>query len=104
LAQLLFVAVQLHHAHLDASLHYEPHHLDLSQLTDAVHSLYGLVFNSRIPPGVHQKHLICCHQVETDACCFERDDEDANRWVFLEFLYDLGAIFVRRAALHALNK
>jgi hypothetical protein len=36
-------------------------------LANAVHPVYCLSLDRRIPPGIHDVHVVCAHQVQADA-------------------------------------
>lgn len=57
--------MQLHQFRLDATLHGEFVHRDVPCLSDALHSVYCLVFDCCVPPEVYQHHVVGTHQIES---------------------------------------
>ena len=69
---------------------------DVFVLADAVAAVYRLVFDSRVPPRVHDEDVVGFGQVEPGAARFGADEEDAHGVVFLE-VFDFGFAVARFA-------
>mmetsp|Transcript_45666 Transcript_45666/g.113461 ORF Transcript_45666/g.113461 Transcript_45666/m.113461 type:complete len:252 (+) Transcript_45666:210-965(+) len=84
LCELPLLVVDGEHLLLDAAPDQDPLHVHLTILTDAVHSVHGLVLASRVPPRVDQHDAVGRREVESQAACLETDEEDADVRVVVE--------------------
>src|SRR5438105_207644 len=50
-------------------------HKDVLALTDAEGAVGGLIFDRRVPPTIEVEHVVRLRQIEADAACPQREDE-----------------------------
>src|SRR5687768_8015433 len=60
---------------LDRPLGNEPVNGDGTLLPQAMGAVGGLILHSRIPPGIHMKHIIRCREVQANAAGSEANQE-----------------------------
>src|SRR5438067_749311 len=75
--ELPLLVQHLRDAFLDGAFCCEPRHENRLALTDAVHPVYRLVLDSRVPPPVKQEDVIGKLQVEADAAGAVTHENDA---------------------------
>ena len=56
--------MQRDHPLLNRSFANKPLHKHILRLPDSVHPVHSLILHRRVPPGVHNKHIVRHHQIQ----------------------------------------
>lgn len=59
-----------------AVLHHNADHFHVPLLADAVHSINSLLLHKRVPPQVHQHHVVGGDQVQPNSSSPQRSQQD----------------------------
>ena len=70
--------------------------MDVFVLADPVGTVDRLLLSGRVPPRVHNKHIVCFNEGEADAASFEGDEED---WFLSGFERADDSVAASRAAI-----
>jgi hypothetical protein len=58
--------------------------MDRFLLTNAMHPLDCLFFNRWISSRVNQENMVCCHQIESNSSCLQRNQENEDAFIFFK--------------------
>ena len=90
--EVAFGLLQFQNAFFDRVFCDKPVSEDMARLADPVRSVDGLAFYSGIPPGIEEKDIIGCCQVQAKPSGFEADQEQRALRVRLESLNLCGSV------------
>jgi hypothetical protein len=75
LHDLALQLLQLGHPLLNRTRRHEASHRHRPSLPQSVHAIAGLLLDGRVPPRVHEDHVVGGRQVQADTARLERDQK-----------------------------